>query len=140
LPYVKTGKKTGRPKAEIDKKTFEGLCALQCTRNEVCEFFHVTDKTLDRWCKEQYEKSFSAVFAIKRGVGKVSLRRSGFELARTSAAMNIFLQKNYCGLRDQPVEESETDRPKSVQITIQIHDQSKPSKNGSGCETIVDAK
>ena len=35
----------GRPKKYIDKDEFEKLCALQCTENEICGFFDVTDKT-----------------------------------------------------------------------------------------------
>ena len=31
---------------EIDKKQFENLCGLQCTKSEICSFFGVTDKTL----------------------------------------------------------------------------------------------
>ena len=35
----------GRPKKEIDQKQFENLCGLQCTQEEICGFFDVTDKT-----------------------------------------------------------------------------------------------
>jgi len=94
--------KMGRPKKEIDQKIFEGLCGLQCTRNEILEFFHLTDMTLNRWCKEVYHETFSVVFAKKRGAGKISLRRTGFRLAETSAAAWIFHAKNYLGMRDQP--------------------------------------
>lgn len=97
--------KMGHPRAVIDQKAFENLCAIQCTRNEVCEFFHITDKTLDKWCKETYGKTFSAVFTQKRVVGKVSLRRNMFRLAETNAAVSIFMAKNWLGMRDVPVEE-----------------------------------
>lgn len=94
-------KKTGRPKIEIDKKIFENLCALQCTQEEICGAFDICDETLTRWCKETYNgKSFSEVFAIKRGNGKISLRRTQFELSKKSAAMAIFLGKQYLGQRD----------------------------------------
>ena len=39
----------GRPRAEIDQTAFEKLCALQCTRSEICSWFNVTDKTLARY-------------------------------------------------------------------------------------------
>lgn len=34
-----------RPRKEIDQKNFESLCGLQCTLEEICGFFDVTDKT-----------------------------------------------------------------------------------------------
>ena len=42
----------GRPSAEIDQESFEKLCAMQCTRNEICAWFGITDKTLSRWCEK----------------------------------------------------------------------------------------
>lgn len=90
----------GRPKKEIDQTQFEKLCGLQCTKEEICGWFDVTDKTLDRWCKETYKEDFSDVFAKKRESGKISLRRAQFRLAQKSAAMAIFLGKNYLGQRD----------------------------------------
>ena len=41
----------GRPKKEIDQKQFENLCGLQCTEEEICGCFDITDKTLNSWCK-----------------------------------------------------------------------------------------
>lgn len=89
-----------RPKKEIDKKQFENLCGLQCTRDEICSFFDVTDKTLTRWCKDTYDEGFSAVFKEKRKIGKISLRRMQWKLAEKNAAMAIFLGKNYLDQKD----------------------------------------
>lgn len=90
-----------RPKKEIDQKQFENLCGLQCTLEEICGWFEITDKTLDSWCKRTYHASFSEVFKQKRGKGKISLRRSQWRLAEKSAAMAIWLGKQYLGQRDQ---------------------------------------
>ncbi len=89
-----------RPRKEIDQKQFENLCGLQCTLEEICGWFGVTDKTLDGWCKRTYRASFSEVFRQKRGVGKVSLRRSQWRLAEKNASMAIWLGKQYLGQRD----------------------------------------
>ncbi len=59
-----------RPRKEIDQKQFENLCGLQCTLEEICGWFDVTDKTLDSWCKRTYHASFSEVFKQKRGAGE----------------------------------------------------------------------
>ncbi len=106
-------RKTGRPMAVIDQKDFERLCGLQCTEQEVCAFFGVTDKTLNRWCKITYKLSFSEVFKVKRGIGKISLRRAQWQLAQKSAAMAIFLGKNYLG---------QSDRDKNEQLEMQLAD------------------
>lgn len=95
------GKKTGRPFKEIDKAQFEKLCELQCTMPEVMCFFDVSDKTLENWCRRTYDMTFSEVFKIKRQAGMVSLRRAQFRLAQKSAAMAIFLGKNYLGQIDK---------------------------------------
>ena len=83
--------KMGRPPKKIDKKEFEKLCALQCTKEEIC--------------------GFSEVFREKRGTGKISLRRMQFQLAKKSAAMAIFLGKNWLGQTDkgQGIEDAEDD-------------------------------
>ena len=91
----------GRPKKEINQKQFEYLCGLQCTEQEICAFFDITEKTLTRWCKETYDLSFSQVFAIKRELGKVSLRRSQMKLAEKNATMAIFLGKQMLGQTDK---------------------------------------
>ena len=93
-------KKTGRPRKNIDQKMFEQCCAIQCTMLEICSFFDCDDKTLTKWCKETYGMSFSEVYDIKRGIGKVSLRRSQWRLAEKNTAMAIFLGKNYLGQKD----------------------------------------
>lgn len=92
--------KMGRPRKEIDRKQFEGLCAIQCTIHEICAALDVSSKTLEKWCEEEYGKTFSQVFAEKRGIGKISLRRSQFRLAEKNAAMAIFLGKNFLNQRD----------------------------------------
>jgi hypothetical protein len=97
----------GRPKKEIDKEDFEKLCSFQCTLEEICSWFDVTTKTLEKWCKETYSENFSQVFAKKRAKGKISLRRAQFQLAQKNAAMAIFLGKNYLNQRDNPVDDSE---------------------------------
>ena len=92
--------RTGRPPKEIDQKQFENLCGLQCTLEEICGWFDVTDKTLDSWCKRTYNASFSEVFKQKRGNGKISLRRMQWRLAEKNATMAIWLGKQYLDQRD----------------------------------------
>lgn len=97
----------GRKNAQIDKKQFESLCGLQCTREEIAAFFGVCDDTLNTWCKRIYKENFSVVFKQKRGIGKISLRRNQWRLAEKNANMAIFLGKQYLNQRDEP--EQQTD-------------------------------
>ena len=93
--------KRGRPKKPISKRQFEELCRLQCTQKEICDVLDVSDKPLENWCKETYGMNFSEIYAQKREGGKMSLRRTQFKLAQTSASMAIFLGKQWLGQTDK---------------------------------------
>lgn len=112
-----------RPHKEIDKKQFESLCGLQCTLEEICGFFDVTDKTLNGWCKRTYGVSFSEVFRQKRGMGKISLRRAQFRLAEKNANMAIWLGKQYLGQADTTELESQKIREEDDPITKSLKEE-----------------
>lgn len=108
MPTKKTTKpvnKGGRPKKEINQQTFEKLCFIQCTKFEICSVLDTTDKTLEEWCKTTYRMGFSEIFAIKKGNGKVSLRRIQFQLAQKNVSMAIWLGKQWLGQTDNPIPE-----------------------------------
>lgn len=84
-----------RPRIEIDKEQFEKLCSLQCTLGEIAGFFNCSIDTVERWCQREYEEDFAEVFAKKRTVGKISLRRAQFRMAETNSSMAIWLGKQY---------------------------------------------
>jgi hypothetical protein len=112
----KASKPGGRPHAVIDPIQLEGICALQCTDEEVAAFFRVTQKTIQR--RKQNPKrlqltddkgeTFTGTFAeiMERGKarGRVSVRRALFSIAASGkhgcAAAAIFLSKNLLGYRD----------------------------------------
>ena len=89
-----------RPYKKIDENSFIKLCGMQCTKEEICGFLGITDKTLDSWCKRVYRESYSEVYKKYAAPGKISLRRCQFKLAEKSAAMAIWLGKQYLGQRD----------------------------------------
>lgn len=91
-----------RPRKEIDQKQFENLCGLQCTLEEICGWFGCCTDTLEAWCKRTYKQDFSEVFRQKRGLGKISLRRSQWRLAEKNANMAIWLGKQYLDQKDTP--------------------------------------
>lgn len=103
----------GRPRKEIDKAEFEKLCAIQCTRDEICGWFGITQKTLEAWCKRTYGDTFSPVFNQKRGVGKISLRRAQYQSAMNgNPALLIWLGRNWLGQTDK--------------VEVDVHDERAP--------------
>jgi hypothetical protein len=92
--------KDGRPKIEIDKTAFVKLCQLQCTLQEIAGYFECSHDTIERWCKQEYQKVFSQVFVDLRSGGLLSLRRNQFKLAEKNATMAIWLGKQYLAQKD----------------------------------------
>lgn len=104
-----------RPRKELDIAEFEKLCSYQCTEEEICSWFDVTDKTLNKWCKDNYDgMGFSEVFRLKRGNGKVSLRRNLFQLSQKNAIVAIFLAKNWLGMTDNVAVKTDTSLMQSL--------------------------
>ena len=93
-----------RPKKRISQKQFESLCAIQCTKEEICDVLDVTEKTLNNWCKESYGEGFSLVFSKKRALGKASLRRNQWKLAeKGNSTMQIWLGKQILKQSESPL-------------------------------------
>lgn len=90
----------GRPQIQIDQEQFEDLCALMCTLPEIACWFRCSEDTIERWCKRTYKENFAVVYAKKAELGKISLRRAQFQLAKKYPAMAIFLGKNILGQSD----------------------------------------
>ena len=89
---MKKKSNAGRPKKKIDGEQVKKLAALQCTYQEMAAFFDCDETTLRR--------NFASVIKEGKEAGKMSLRRYQFELAKKSAAMAIFLGKNYLNQTD----------------------------------------
>ena len=99
--------RTGRPKKEYDRKSFVDLVGMGCTQEEICWFFRdETGKsanidTLSRWCKRTFGQNFQEFYRENGAQAlKMAVRRNQVKLSEKSAAMAIFLGKNYLGQRD----------------------------------------
>ncbi len=97
-PKRKRRKKMGRPRITIKKDMVELLSGLHCTIEEAAGYLGVSEKTFRRRLKEPAIRELWDAGLMK---GNVSLRRLQFELAKKSAAMAIFLGKQYLGQRDE---------------------------------------
>lgn len=108
-------KKMGRPLKSYDKKVFADLIGIGCGCDEICWFFRDASgkpaniDTISRWCVrefgctfQEYRRQNGAMFL------KIQLRKNQISLSKTSAAMAIFLGKNYLGQTDEPAAPQET--------------------------------
>lgn len=111
---------TGRPRKEIRQETFEKLCGMFCTEEEIAGFFDCSVDTIERWAARTYGKPFAEVYAEKKQSGKISLRRAQMRLAEKSAAMAIFLGKNYLGQKDMPEDSGDEMLAKLDEVLAQI--------------------
>ena len=97
--------RTGRPPIDWDDRdlrTFEGLCAINCTQTEICSVMNVSDKTLNRLLRKYYKMTFSDCFKRFSASGIISLRRKQFEVATGgSVPMLIWLGKQYLNQKDK---------------------------------------
>lgn len=89
--------------AKIKRDQFENMCGIQCTEEEIAAIFGVSVDTLERWCVNEYKRSFAEVFREKRQYGKASLRRRQWLKAteQMDTTMLIFLGKQYLGQADR---------------------------------------
>ena len=90
----------GRRKKEIDYKELEKLCHIQCSEQEIADWFHCSVDTIERRVKEKFGITFAEYFSKKRVGGLISLRRTLFKLSEKNAAVAIFMAKNWLGMRD----------------------------------------
>ena len=100
--------KIARPTKEFDKKQFIDLVGLGCGAEEICWWFRdETGKvanidTLTRWCKRTFGVGFHEYMVQNGGMlFKIKLRRNQLALSERSAAMAIFLGKQYLGQKDK---------------------------------------
>ena len=96
-----------RPRKQIDKKQFEALCHMLCTEEEICSILDITDKPLNRWCKEQYNAGFSEIYKKLSQYGKMSVRRNLLKLSERNASACIFLAKNLLGYTDDGIRKAD---------------------------------
>lgn len=115
--------RTGRPKKEIDLDDFEKLCRMQCTEQEIADFFDMTRDTLIERIKENYEgQSFSTVFIKFANEGKISLRRVQFQKALSgNVPMLIWLGKQVLNQKDKTEQEVLFDGDFNVNSVVGEH-------------------
>jgi hypothetical protein len=81
---------------------------MGCTQEEICWWFRddtgkkANIDSLSRWCKRTFGLNFQDYYKKNGGMAmKISLRKNQLKLSKKSAAMAIFLGKNYLGQTDK---------------------------------------
>jgi len=64
--------RAGRKPIEIDLEQLEKLCNLDCTHEEIANWFGVSVRTIESRCKQ---RAFAKVMERGRAKGRISLRR-----------------------------------------------------------------
>ena len=108
----------GRPVKSFDAKIFADLIGIGCGMDEICWFFRdETGKpanidTLSRWCKREFGCTFHE-YKQQNGAMylKIQLRKNQLDLSKKSAAMGIWLGKQYLDQRENPPREDASDDP-----------------------------
>lgn len=99
--YFTKEKTGGSPRLILNEKgkdMIEKLSMLMCTDEEIASVLEVSVDTLTN---KNNKDAFSEFKLKGQAKGKMSLRRYQFKLAEKSAAMAIFLGKQYLGQKDK---------------------------------------
>lgn len=124
------GSKNGVRGINIDKTEFEKLCGFMCTEEEICSFFNVCEDTLVAWCKKNYKMTFEDTFKVFSRIGKASLRRTQFALAKTNPGMAIFLGKQYLGQKDVVEQQGQS----RIMVVNDVPAEDEPDEEEGGLE------
>ena len=119
-PAVKKAKnKGGRPKIDIDYKTLDKLCGIQCTGEECAAILGISYEHLNNQLKRDGNGGFLDYFKQKGAQGKMSLRRKQYEVATSgNPTMLIWLGKQWLG----QAEKQETEVKSDSDIRISFSD------------------
>ena len=108
----------GRPTTEFNQRQFADLVSIGCEQDEICWFFRdengkpANKDTLSRWCKRTYGLNFQE-YRKENGLMrlKIELRKNQLDLSKKSAAMAIWLGKQYLNQTDEPDVNDPNDDP-----------------------------
>lgn len=96
---MQTKKKTGRPQKEFDLKQVEIFGKFRATYQTMAEYFGCSEKTIERRMADEND-DFCRVYKKAFSGAKLKLSENQFKLAEKSAAMAIWLGKQYLGQKD----------------------------------------
>lgn len=108
------------PEKVIDYNQVVYWAEMQATQEEVAGSFRVSVETLNSRLVECCGLTYSELRKRVDGMAKMSLRRYQFEQAKRSAAMAIWLGKNWLGQVDKEHEEISVPREELLKLEDKI--------------------
>lgn len=94
--------KRGPKFADIDWKQFDTLCGIQCTKREIANVLDISEDTIERAVKREFNINYAEYYDQKASKGRMSLRRKQYEVAQGgNVTMLIWLGKQYLGQSDK---------------------------------------
>ena len=87
----------GRPKKKIDWTDVDKLIKIQCTAQEIADFYEMNENTLSVRCKEDFGQTFLEYFKQRKSLGNISLRRAQWKkgVEKLDGPMLRHLGENY---------------------------------------------
>lgn len=111
--------------AKMDKKEFEGILKLFASKKEAADWFGVSESTIERYCRKEYECSFEALrdkYFVKT---RIALKRKALQLAlegKGNTAIIIYLCKSLLGMADTPSQSVTIEPVKYASPSEQLED------------------
>lgn len=91
-------RKAGRKPVQIDLTELEKLCALQCTDEDIADWFGVSTRTVETRRKRP---EFAQAMQRGRSKGRISVRRAQMKMLDSgNGTMGVWLGKQFLGQRD----------------------------------------
>lgn len=116
----------GRPPIEINWMEMDKLIAIQATKREIAGWFNCCEDTLENKFREKYDCTFSAYYALKSSVGKISLRRKQYQTAISgNVAMQIWLGKQWLSQSEKV--ESKNENNNNIKVDMGMWDLKDPN-------------
>jgi hypothetical protein len=96
-------KGAGCPTIKLNWEDIDKLCFIQCTLREIASFCNCSEDKIEIACHKEKNMKFSEYSELKRGNGKVALRRTQWRLAveKEDKTMLIWLGKQHLGQSDK---------------------------------------
>jgi hypothetical protein len=106
----------GRRPVQINVTELEKLCGLQCTDEEIADWFGVSTRTIENRRKRP---EFAQAMQKGRSRGRISVRRSQMKILEAgNATMGIWLGKQFLSQRDSIVNEHVGGGGGPIQLTV----------------------
>ena len=111
-----TRARAGRKPVQIDLVELEKLCSLQCTDQELADWFGVSTRTIENRRKRP---EFAQAIQRGRSKGRISVRRAQMKMLESgNGSMGVWLGKQLLGQRDTITNEHVGSGGGPIQVTI----------------------